>query len=347
MNGSTLSITNPPWFETYGQNSATQTAAQGWTGVLSSVALSGGYAGGVNGTGIQYEFREPFGVNQWNMVQWNQSSWSPNVDAVFIPLRHRAEQPGVKNGNCVAVSQPNAMCGDYVGYYPGWEPLNGYTTNAGSRAAACAVKAEYDCTPYAHITKITPVVSEADNNVVTVAGSTTAVAAGDYWLAQYKNGILSVLCAQTNTALPAWQASHTYTAGTVIETSAGVYQLATTSGTTGATQPAFSTVWNSSTNYGNTVTDGGVTWMYYGDACPTTYPHFTEIIHAPDSDLLTGYGVPGLFEDNFNYASSGALPMFTNWSAGTIGYGTGYPCTTSGMSCTYISSGEPQPMFMQ
>jgi hypothetical protein len=336
FNSASFSIPYPQWMMTSGTNAVSPNA--GWPRLLSPVAVSGGYAAGVSGVsgssgGMQYEFREPFGVNQWQVFQWANSSWGAQTDGVFAPLRHRTEQPGALNGNCAAIGGSTATgCVDYVGYYPGIEPFNGCTATS-TRAACASTKNEYIETPFGHITKITPLVSESSNNVITVTGSTTSVATGDWWLVEYNNGYLNTYCAQSPTGtLGSWQAAHAYTAGTALEIAGGMYQVAQTTGTSGATAPAWPTQWNSTTNYGNTVTDGGVKWMYYGDACPTTYPKFTRFIHAYDSDLLTGYGVPGMFETNFDYAA-GALPMFRNWSAGTMGYGTGYPCTTAGMSC--------------
>ena len=299
FNTSTASLPYQPWITAHGANSVDTNA--GW-GLLTSAPIGATYA--LGGYTAQMEIRGIFNPNQWQLTQWATGSTFGQFDANFLILRHRIEQPGVANGGCLANSN-TAQCADYVGYYIGVEPLNGDTAIT-SRSTACAVKLEYDCTPFIHITKITPVVSEANNNVITVVGSSYSIYAGDQTLAEYLNGYLNVYCEASATAPSNWTALTSYAIGNVILDSNGNYELATTNGTTLTSHPTWPTTWNSTTNYGNTVSDGTETWMYYGNRCPTS-SKFTRIIHLADSDLLTGFGVPGLFEDNFN-SSAGLIP---------------------------------------
>lgn len=322
FNTSTASLPYQPWITAHGANSVDTNA--GW-GLLTSAPIGATYA--LGGYTAQMEIRGIFNPNQWQLTQWATGSTFGQFDANFLILRHRIEQPGVANGGCLANSN-TAQCADYVGYYIGVEPLNGDTAIT-SRSSACAVKLEYDCTPFIHITKITPVVSEANNNVITVVGSSYSIYAGDQTLAEYLNGYLNVYCEASATAPSNWTALTSYAIGNVILDSNGNYELATTNGTTLTSHPTWPTTWNSTTNYGNTVSDGTETWMYYGNRCPTS-SKFTRIIHLADSDLLTGFGVPGLFEDNFN-SSAGPNPVFQNWSASSLFTSAGgYPCATAG-----------------
>ena len=92
------------------------------------------------------------------------------------------------------------------------------------------------------------------------------------------------------------------------------------------------------TTYGQKAVDGGVTWMYYGDACPSQ-SQFTRIMHVYEADLMDptftlsgladplGPGFPALW-----IQGNGTVPGFNNWSAGSVGV-TGDPCLSAGV-CT-------------
>jgi hypothetical protein len=331
FNTSSFTVTNPPWYPYSVKISGTNY----WPGNLGSVANGSGYAVGITNTGTadvgaQSEYRAYFGVNQWLAATINVNVFDSRFTNYFTPLLHQSFVPGLLNGGCAAAGTM-ASCYDPAAVYFGEEPMNQASF---FRTTACAEKAEYCGTPYWHVTTVDPT-NSAGNQVNTLTGSTTALMNTDMIVVQMNGGYADAYCKQ-GTPPPSWSSGMTIAAGTTYIEGAGMIWLASTSGTAGSTQPVWPTSasWSTTTYTGTTVSDGSGAWMYWGDTCPSTAV-YTRIMHAyfpylsnPASTTgLTqalGTGFPAI------WGGGAAVPLYSNVSMGTIGYGTGNPCGVGG-----------------
>jgi hypothetical protein len=319
-----------------------------WTGAFGAEANSSGYAAGIsalNGTQYLYQ-RGVFGVNQWATYTVAINSTDTRFANWFTPLEEQGWVPGYSNGGCTSAGT-TASCYDPLAYYFGEEPMRAYIAGTGI-AAACSGKSEYCGTPFFHGTKVTPAASAGDQ-VVLWAPSNTTVMYEDQVLVEYNQGWLNAYCEQSSSPPAAWAASHAYSVGDVFLDPNYAIQVVTVAGTSGGTIPStWGTTWNFGTYSGATTTSGGATSMYFGKAClPGAFHQF---IHVKDSDLSNttanppgysaplGVGAPAIWggTSTSGGASGAAFPILSNWSAGTFGYGTGYPCSTE--ACTYMNA---------
>jgi hypothetical protein len=298
---------------------------------------------GISGVGLynpgQYmssttmQYRQPFGDSQWEQIKMTTDSSETGLSNWFLMLKSQLYIPGQVDGGCTAAGT-QAVCFDHVAYYLGVQTMNtGVYVNG--RDAWCSeseqIKNEYTCTPFLHITKVTPV--RNDNKVETVVGSLYTPMAGDYVRGEYDNGKLRAYCKNGRT-YASWEAGHAYTKGQVVLDSNGNIQIVKTAGTSSGSTPS----WPSAPEWdpyfeGTTTTDNTVTWMYFGEPCPTT-DSWSLVFEVIDNDLIGLGGYPGLFlggamnpggsnagwnggADLTNYPK--AVPFFTDWSAGTLG----------------------------
>jgi hypothetical protein len=306
-------------------------------------AIKGYTNAGISGVGLYdigkwmssttMQYRQPFGDSQWEQVKITADSSEIGLNNWFLMMKSILYIPGQADGGCTAAGTA-AVCFDHVAYYLGVQTMASsiYTSD---RAAICqafqGVKTEYSCTPFLHITKVTP--ARNDDAVISVVGSVYTPMAGDYVRGEYDNGRLRGYCKGGRT-YASWQASTAYTKGQVMLDSNGNIQIVKTAGTSGGSTPS----WPSAPEWdpyleGTTTTDNTVTWMYFGEPCPTTST-WSLVFEVIDNDLIGLGGYPGLFlggatdpngsnagwggsSDVANYPK--AVPFFTDWSAGTLG----------------------------
>lgn len=301
-----------------------------WGAPFTGTLVSGSnYAVGPASTSTQYEFLGVFGLNQWEAYTVNVAPWTSNLGWWLSTLLNQPWIYGSASGCNTAGTLTS--CFDTLSYYLGITASNNYTCDAS--------KDEYCHTPFVHGTKVTPAASPG-NQVVTFAASPYTLLPGDLVETRYLNGYVEDWCKQGSSPA-SWAPSHTYAAGSWIEDSNGGVQYTASGGTSqSGTHPAWNGSWigTGPTSYGETTTDGTVTWAWYGIICPTT-TKYTHMIRVPDPDLgnpslvpggdythALGIGFPGLA----TYGGGPGLPVYNNWSAGTVGYGTGEPCAASG-----------------
>jgi hypothetical protein len=284
----------------------------------------------MSSTTLQY--RQPFGDSQWEQIKITADSSEIGLNNWFLMLKSQLYIPGQADGGCTAGGTA-AVCFDHVAYYLGVQTMatSIYTSD---RSAICqafqGVKTEYSCTPFLHITKVTP--ARNDDAVISVVGSLYTPMAGDYVRGEYDNGRLRGYC-KGGRSYASWQATHAYAKGDVILDSNGKIQIVKVAGTSGGSQP----IWDALGEWdpyleGTTVSDGGVTWMYFGEPCPSS-TKWALVIDVIDNDLIGLAGYPGLFlggatapnGSNAGWNGSGdstnwpkAIPFFTDWSAGTL-----------------------------
>ena len=327
MNTSGWSPTFPTWFQT---SLSVNSGAYAWAGgSFGGTALGAGYCAGTTATGgSQFEYHNVFGVNQWQAWTSCINATNPNLTNYFNPLLHQPWIVGWSNNGCHTAGT-DTTCYDPLAYYPGLEPVNN-----GSRSTACAGKNEYCGTPFFHITKVTPQASAGDQ-VVLVGASLYTIMQGDLVEVRYLNGHIQAFCKQGSSPT-AFVNNHAYTVGQWIMDSNGNVQDVTTAGTSQTSgTPTWGSTW---TGYaGATTTSGTAVFTYFGALCPTT-SKYTRMINVADSDLQNPAYVPGGYSSALGIgfptiwaqSASGALPIWTAWSAGTVGYGTGEPCQTPG-----------------
>jgi hypothetical protein len=280
--------------------------------------------GSTNSLVLQYPYENRFGVNQWQAFTVNTNSFAAGLQNWFAPLLAQPWVIGLSQGGC-ATAGTLLSCFDYVAYYPGVEPINNQ-----SRSSVCSGKNEYCGTPFFHITKVTPQQS-AGNQVVLVGASSYTIMQGDLVEVRYRNGFLEAWCKQGSSPV-SFATLHSYSVGQWILDSNGNVQEVTTAGVSGATTPTWGTTWTSYA--GATTTSGTVTFTYFGTLCPTT-TKYTSMIRVADSDLGNPAYVPTGYSQalgtGFPEIWTGvSAPTYSNWSAGTIGYGSGEPCATAG-----------------
>lgn len=318
-----------PWFQAVVHS---VNGSDYWGGTFSPVQVSGslygiGQTGNTTGT-ISYRGGR-FGSNQWQTYQIGVDPHDARLNNWFAPLQHRTFVPGT-NGGCAAAGTV-ATCFDSVSYYPGVETMAKLIAQNGA-AVACAQKPEYACTPFMHITKVTPASSPGDE-VLTVAGSFYTPRKGDVIYEEYVSPYLRVACKGWGAEAP-WQASHAYALNDYVGVSGHLYRVKV-AGTSGASQPGFTSTWTAATAAGSSTTDGGVTWEYYGQPCPTM-DKFTWVIEAADLDLAGASGVPALWSGQYNVGGSATpAPVFYGWSAGTADSTTA--CTMDTNLCTALA----------
>lgn len=323
-----------------------------WTGGVASCGLWGGNIGaatvdGYTGLGVipgagfvatmHYRGGE-FGQNQYQRYKVGIDPDNPHVNNWFSPLKHRTLAPGTTGTpNCVTEGTLK-NCYDSEDYYPGVETM-GWTISAMSVSAACgdALKAEYICTPFMHVTKDTRA-SSPGNQVHTVAGSFYTPRKGDEIFTWYEAPYIGVACKGNPANLVYWQPGHAYSVNDYIVDGNGFWQKVKTSGTSGGSAPTWYAGWTSATASGDTTNDGSVVWEYYGEPCPTT-GSFSAVIHAADTDLQANSGTPALW---FGQDAT-AQPIFYDWSAGTIATGND-ACSLIGV-CN-ISVGQSSQWIM-
>jgi hypothetical protein len=327
-----------PWVSGAAQAVSNGTPPNVWGG-----AIKGYTNAGISGAGLYntsqwmssttMQYRQPFGDSQWEQVKVAADSSEIGLNNWFLMLKSILYIPGQANGGCTAAGT-EAVCFDHVAYYLGVQTMAAsvYTTG---RSAICqafqGVKTEYSCTPFLHITKVTP--ARNDDAVISVVGSLYTPMAGDYVRGEYDNGRLRAYCKNGRT-YASWASGTAYTKGQVVLDSNGNIQIVKTAGTSGGSTPS----WPSAPEWdpyleGTTTTDNTVTWMYFGEPCPTT-DSWSLVFEVIDSDLIGLGGYPGLFlggatdpsgsnagwggsADPANYPK--AVPFFTDWSAGTLG----------------------------
>jgi len=328
LNTSSFTMPTPPWYP--------YSFSTTWPGTFGKLANGSGYAAGITNGGStlsshkagQTEYRAPFQINQWMAGNVTQNAFGSGFDNYFMPLLH---QPIVPTTSC------SSGCYDPIAIYLGLEPMNlDIATNGASATCAASAKPEYICTPFWHITTVDPTNSPGDQ-VNTLTGSTTTLMAGDKWEVRIVNNWVDAFCEQNSTALPTWSSGMTIIKGTTYIEAAGEIWLGSTTGTAGSTQPTWPTTtatWNSNTATGTTVSDGTGAWMYWGDACPTTavytrimhsyYPYLSNPASTTGLTSPLGVGFPAL------WGQGTAVPLFTNVSMGSVGYGSGEPCQTPG-----------------
>jgi hypothetical protein len=279
------------------------------------------------------QYRQPFGDSQWEQVKITADSSQIGLNNWFLMLKSQLYIPGQADGGCTAGGTA-AVCFDHVAYYLGVQTMatSIYTSN---RSAICqafqGVKTEYSCTPFLHITKVTP--ARNDDAVISVVGSLYTPMSGDYVRGEYDRGRLRAYCKNGHT-YASWQATHAYAKGDVVLDTNGNLQIVKTAGTSGGSQP----IWDALGEWdpyleGTTIADGSATWMYFGEPCPTTNS-WSLVFEVIDTDLDGLGGYPGLFlggatapnGSNAGWNGSGdatnwpkAIPFFTDWSAGTLG----------------------------
>ena len=324
-----------------------------WIGYFGGEPIAGGGYGvgpnGSTGAGSQYEYRYPYGINQWQAFTVTINSWDGRIYNWIAPILHQALVPGLNNGGCTAAGT-TASCFDPISYYFSMNGNDGRTGGLGATTSTqCAngtIKDKDACAPWAVLTKVTPVASPGDQ-VITVQSSNVVVNQGDKVYVEYNNGWLNAYCQRSATALPTWATSTAYTQGSAIVDSNGHIQLVYAGGTSGTVSPTFATSWDGTNYMGHTVTDGTVTWEYYGNQCPASAASgkYAQIIHAYDTDMLNptstagglthalGIGFPSIWGQCVQEGTSNtpiACPLYTGWSSGTLGYGTGNPCGVNG-----------------
>jgi hypothetical protein len=327
-----------PWVSGAAQAVSSGTPPTVWGG-----AISGYTNGSISGVGLNnlgkwmssttMQYRQPFGDSQWEQVKITADSSEIGLNNWFLMLKSILYIPGQANGGCTAAGT-EAVCFDHVAYYLGVQTMatSIYTSD---RAAICqafqGVKTEYSCTPFLHITKVTP--ARNDDAVISVVGSLYTPMAGDYVRGEYDNGRLRAFCKNGRT-YASWASGTAYTKGQIVLDSNGNIQIVKTAGTSGGSTPS----WPSAPEWdpyleGTTTTDNTVTWMYFGEPCPTTST-WSLVFEVIDNDMIGLGGYPGLFlggatdpsgsnagwggsSDTANYPK--AVPFFTDWSAGTLG----------------------------
>jgi hypothetical protein len=327
-----------PWVSGAAKGVSEGTPPNIWGGEIKGYTNSGISGVGLNNLGkwissTTMQYRQPFGDSQWEQVKITADSSEIGLNNWFLMNKSILYIPGQADGGCTAGGTA-PVCFDHVAYYLGVQTMAAtiYTT---SRYDVCGqyegVKVEYSCTPFLHVTKVTP--ARNDNKVVTVVGSLYTPMAGDYVRGEYDNGRLRAYCKNGRT-YASWEAGHAYTKGQVVLDSNGNTQIVKTAGTSGGSTPS----WPSAPEWdpyleGTTTTDNTVTWMYFGEPCPTT-DSWSLVFEVIDNDLVGLGGYPGLFlggatdpggsnagwggsADAANYPK--AVPFFTDWSAGTLG----------------------------
>jgi hypothetical protein len=327
-----------PWVSGAAKGVSEGTPPNIWGGAIRGYTNAGISGVGLNDVGkwmssTTMQYRQPFGDSQWEQVKITADSSEIGLNNWFLMLKSILYIPGQANGGCTAAGTA-PVCFDHVAYYLGVQTMatSIYTSD---RAAICqafqGVKTEYSCTPFLHITKVTP--ARNDDAVISVVGSLYTPMAGDYVRGEYDNGRLRAYCKNGRT-YASWEAGHAYTKGQVVLDSNGNTQIVKTAGTSGGSTPS----WPSAPEWdpyleGTTTTDNTVTWMYFGEPCPTT-DSWSLVFEVIDNDLVGLGGYPGLFlggatdpggsnagwggsTDPTNYPK--AVPFFTDWSAGTLG----------------------------
>lgn len=315
-----------PWVQ-----AAVPTAPAGtnfWTSTFAPYLVTGStYGIGLSGFGagtMAYRGGE-FGSNQWQRFKTAADPDNANFNNYFAPMQHQTYVPG-SSGGCAAAGT-STHCFDSVSIYPGVETM---LQQIGARGVptVCGggTKAEYVCTPHAHVTFVSP--TSTDDAVITGGGSTWAVRKGDEWFVQFVNGYVSVACKGNVSNEVVWQASHAYTVGTWILDYNRVWQRVKTAGTSSGTTPVFYAGWNSVTSSGDTTTDGTVTWESYGNACATTdkFSWVAGITNIYLPDFIGQPGIPALWSGQVD-----STPIFYDWSAGTATTSTA--CTLDSNLC--------------
>jgi hypothetical protein len=292
----------------------------------SSASVGGSWAWVPAATDKEFHYREPFNPNgQFEKVTINVNASDPNLDRWAVELKQESWLPGARDGGCDAADMP---CVNSIGYYLGARPYNKSIADQGVVTACLATNGEYACKPFAHITKTTHAVGSTNpadanycggtynpavnltgcNNIITLASSAITPMQGDEWYGEYVNGTIRAACKRSQT-YGSWQATHAYSLNTVIVDGNGNFQRVVVAGTSAGSAPTFATSWAGT--QGNRVTDGGVTWEYYGRPCPST-TEFTWVMEVTDNDLVDRVSYPAV--SSFGPAVSST---FTNWSAGS------------------------------
>lgn len=291
-----------------------------------------GDAGPGKGTVIQ-QYQAPFGpTGQYQKWTVAVDTFQESLNNWFMPLQTERWTPGYVGASGVPlgsdsgchIAGTDAVCDDEVAYYPGVQPHNSLIkrTSVDTHCTGTVGKIEFTCSPAMHITKVTPAASPA-NQVVTVASSNITPLKGDQWYDEYTGGHLRVACKGVgfNTQR---QSNHAYALNDLILDSNGNLQRVIVAGTSAGTAPAtWGNTWGVPVgqNYilkGATTPDGGVTWEYYLQPCPTSST-WSWVIDAADSDLQGRLGFPGLWMggDSPDGTAITASPFIKNWEAGT------------------------------
>jgi hypothetical protein len=274
----------------------------------------------------ELHYREPFDPNgQFEKVTVSLNTSDPELDRWAVELKQESWMPGSRDGGCTAAGTP---CTNSTGYYIGARPYNKSIADNGVVSACFATNGEYACKPFAHIAKTTHAVGSTTpgnanycggtynpevnltgcNNIITLASSAITPMQGDEWYGEYVDGRVRAACKRSQT-YGSWQGTHAYSLNAMIVDGNGNFQRVVAAGTSAGSAPTFATSWN--VTQGNRVTDGGVTWEYYGKPCPST-TEFTWVMEATDNDLVDRVSYPAL--SAFGPAVSST---FTDWSAGS------------------------------
>lgn len=324
-----------PWVQTRINHTVSIGVGSSWGSPFSPVQIgsSGTYAIGMttNGNGTIAYRGGSFGSDQWQKHKIGIEPHDTNMNWWLSELQHKTYVPGT-DGGC-ATAGTTESCYDVVAYYIGVSLWAKRIALSGA-SIACSpsqIKNEYGCTPFLHITKVTPASSPGDE-VITVAGTQYTPRIGDEIYEEYLGGKLNVACKGNASNYINWSPSTAYSLDTYRIDSHGNWQRVVTAGTSGSSTPTWGSTWTQSSASGSTTSDGTVVWEYMGQPCATS-DRFSWVINAPDSDLHGANGIPGLAASALNAGGSNvSAPIFYDWSAGTA---------TSGTSLSVIGLAEP------
>jgi hypothetical protein len=325
-----------PWVSGAAYMPSAGSPANVWGGAIRGYSNAGIGGVGLYNTGqfmssTTMQYRQPFGDSQWEQIKMTTDSSETGLNNWFLMMKSQLYIPGQADGGCTAAGTA-PVCFDHVAYYLGVQTMATSVYISG-RSAICqafqGVKTEYSCTPFLHITKVTP--ARNDDAVISVVGSLYTPMAGDTIRGEYDHGRLRAYCKNGRT-YASWASGTVYTKGQIVLDSNGNIQIVKVAGTSGGSAPSWPTEpeWDPFLE-GTTTTDNTVTWMYFGEPCPTT-DSWTLVFEVIDTDLDGLGGYPGLFLGgamNPNGSNAGwdgseanwpkAVPFFTDWSAGTLG----------------------------
>ena len=316
-----------PWW--WGANWNALPPFGAWTSKFAVKPYSGGYGIGLDSAGgTQYELRRPTSANQYTEATITVAPDDVRLNNWFMLAQHMGWIPGLYSGRCIAHAVL-ATCFDEVSYYNGVQTVTSSMVHAGQTTCA-GNKDPYNCTPFLHVTKVTPAASAEENDVISVVGSFYTPVIGDKVHVEYVDGHVRGYC-WGHGANPSWAANTAVSVGYMITDANGNLQIVTQAGTTGAgPHPTWGTTWDVVTR-GAITNDNTAKWSYYGEPCATN-SGWSMVYNAYDADMLGNtVGKPGLWLDEpYLNGQADWAPAFNNISAGDV---------TNGGLCTTLPSG--------
>lgn len=299
----------------------------------------------------QYEYRRPTGLNQFLEFKPTINPWDTALNNMFGMVKHETWIPGLADGGCAAAGT-TSVCFDELSDYVGTEymaknrfdlGLTGCTSGASAKDETCG-------SPFLHFTKVTgtpsstnssdpnycaggSVLAHGCNNVISGAQSfyTPTLALGDTIHIEAVGNHVRAYC-KGGSSPASRQNSHAYSLNDLIQDSNGNLQRVVTAGTSGSSGPStWASNWGLASQFnGDHTTDGGVTWEYFGKACPTV-GSWSMVFDAVENENASVPGFTGLWQGGAPAA------VFTAISTGTV--------TDAGLCSTLPEGcGGQQPM---